>query len=213
MSEVILLGAGAHARVLASMLKAEAKTIRGCIALSPPDSSWPTDIAYLGGDDVLSKYDPTKVKLVFGIGAVAPSESRAHLFDRMKSAGFSFETLIDARALIAPDVHIEEGSVVLLGALLQTSSLVGKNTIINVGATIAHDCVIGSHAHVAPGVSLSGKVTVGDGVHIGTGASVIQGIRIGSNALVAAGAVVVRDVPAGARVAGVPARPTGARHA
>ncbi len=41
---------------------------------------------------------------------------------------------------------------------------------------------------------------------IGTGAVVMCGVRIGEGALVAAGAVVTHDVPAGATVAGVPAR-------
>jgi acetyltransferase-like isoleucine patch superfamily enzyme len=44
------------------------------------------------------------------------------------------------------------------------------------------------------------------GASIGSGAVLLCGITIGENALIGAGSVVTRDVPAGATVAGNPAR-------
>ena len=49
-------------------------------------------------------------------------------------------------------------------------------------------------------------VVIEDDVLIGANAVVLEGVRVGRGAVVAAGAVVVEDVPAGAVVAGVPAR-------
>jgi acetyltransferase-like isoleucine patch superfamily enzyme len=47
------------------------------------------------------------------------------------------------------------------------------------------------------------------GAKIGANATILPGVVVGENALVGAGAVVVRDVPAGAVVAGNPARVIG----
>ena len=45
-----------------------------------------------------------------------------------------------------------------------------------------------------------------DDVLIGANAVLIEGVHVGQGAVVAAGSVVIGDVPAGAVVAGVPAR-------
>lgn len=50
------------------------------------------------------------------------------------------------------------------------------------------------------------RTIVRKGASIGSGAVILSGIEIGPGALIGAGAVVTRDVPAGAVVAGNPAR-------
>lgn len=50
------------------------------------------------------------------------------------------------------------------------------------------------------------RTLVKSGASIGSGATLLGGITIGENAIVGAGSVVLHDVPAGATVAGNPAR-------
>lgn len=82
-----------------------------------------------------------------------------------------------------------------------------------VGLVIGGYSVIGEDCTLLHGVTL-GEVRfdeidypkVGDRVTIGAGATLLGGITVGDDAVIAAGAVVLADVPAGATVAGVPAK-------
>lgn len=74
-------------------------------------------------------------------------------------------------------------------------------------STIAADVVISNGWHDRDTLEpASGPTRIGRGTWIGTGARIVGAIDVGDNAIVGAGALVIRDVPAGAVVAGVPAR-------
>lgn len=165
-------------------------------------------------------------KIVFGdwkdIAPVLQSNSFAHLEieNDCRNSAIALLDLKDIPARIEPGAVIREqveigaNAVIMMGAIINIGARIGSGTMIDMGAVLGGRATVGRNCHVGAGAVLAGviepasatPVVVEDDVLIGANAVVIEGCRVGAGAVVAAGAVVVEDVPAGAVVAGCPAR-------
>lgn len=205
MTDVLLLGAGGHARALVAALTMNGVAIRGYLA--PERSERFADLDWLGGDETLGRFDPTEVEVVNAIGSTKNLSLRRRLYEQANASGFTVASVIHPRAFIDPSAIVGAGAQVLVGAIVNAGASVGANTIVNSGAIIEHDTVVGRHSHIAPGAVLGGSVVVGSECHVGLGSRVIQEVEIGSGSVVGAGAVVLLDVAPHMTVVGVPAHP------
>ena len=99
---------------------------------------------------------------------------------------------------ILPRADLGGGCIIAHGIGL----VVGGRTVIGEDCTLLHGVTLGEARFDELDCP-----RLGDRVTVGAGAIVLGGITIGDDALIGAGSVVVSDIPAGAVVAGVPARP------
>jgi UDP-2-acetamido-3-amino-2,3-dideoxy-glucuronate N-acetyltransferase len=122
---------------------------------------------------------------------------------------------------IGPFVEIQRGAVVGKRCKIQS------HTFICDGVTIEDECFVGHgvtfindrypaavHPDGSPIKSGEWKcepTRIAMRASIGSNAAILCGVTVGKGAIVGAGAVVTRNVPAGAIVAGVPARPIRTR--
>ena len=122
---------------------------------------------------------------------------------------------------IGDDVKIGTFVEIQKGARIGNRCKVSSHTFICEGVTIEDDVFIGHNVTFIndryPRATADGKLQteadwsciptrVKRGASIGSGATLLCGVTVGENALVGAGSVVTKDVPAGAVVAGNPAR-------
>lgn len=115
-------------------------------------------------------------------------------------------TLLHPDAVVAEDVAIGEGTVVMAGAVINPGARIGKGCIINTCSSVDHDCVVGDYVHIAVGSHLCGTVNVGDGTWIGAGAIVSNNVFICPDCMIGAGAVVIKDIEESGTYVGSPAK-------
>ncbi len=195
--QVIILGAGGHAKVVADALSRTDYKVIGLISPDKEKGSLCFGVEVLGDDNVLDFYSNKEVLLANGIGSLSGTSPRWNMALKMRDKGFVFVSVIHPSAVIAHDVVLAEGVQIMAGAIVQPGVYIGQDTIINTASSVDHDCYIGANCHLSPGVILSGSVRIQGGTHVGTGCIVINNISIGSNCLIAAGAVVFKDVSDG----------------
>lgn len=209
MSDVVsllLLGGGGHASdVLTAVEACNAHGRRfevvGCLDDGNPD---PVRLQRRGLAHVGRLTDALSYPQCRVVGAVGYPQGRRSVVDRAAPLRLC-EPIVHPSAVVASQVSLGLGTVVL--ALVQVSALVevGANVLLSYGCLVGHDTVVADDVSIMPGAVLSGEVRVGRGACIGTNATVLEGRRVGEGAIVGAGAVVTRDVPDGVTVTGSPA--------
>lgn len=189
-----LFGASGHAKVIMDIIEAQGDKV-GCLYDDAPHYTEIKEIPVYLASEV-----KVKAPLIVSIGANRFRKIVAERYD------VDFANAIHPSATISSSASIQEGSVVMQGAIIQADCKIGKHCIINTGASIDHECQIGDYVHIAPGSTLCGNVTVGEGTFIGAGTTIIQGIKIGKWCTIGAGSVVIRDIPDQVKAYGNPCR-------
>lgn len=146
-NKLIILGAGGYGQTIADM--AEQSCLYERIAFLD-DSSKADNV--LGKCEIYKKYKKWHIYPAFG-----DNKLRLNWIKRLEKEGFIIPILIHNTAYVSPKVKIENGTVVLPHAVINTNCVIEKGCIINCGAIIDHGCVIEQGCHICLGAIIKAE--------------------------------------------------------
>ncbi|MCC2256053.1 acetyltransferase [Ruminococcus sp. CLA-AA-H200] len=197
MRKLAIIGASGYGKVVADI--ARRNGYKEIVFLDDDDS-----IHECGGYPVIGKSTESGMidaDVIIGIGNAGVRKQIQESIPDEKLV-----TLIHPDAVVAEDVVVGKGSVVMAGAVINPGVRIGKGCIINTCSSVDHDCEVGDYVHIAVGSHLCGTVSVGDGTWIGAGATVSNNVSICSACMIGAGAVVVKNIVEAGSYVGLPAK-------
>src|SRR5690625_2238312 len=184
---LVMIGAGGHAKVCYDIAQKLNKWNEIIILDDNPENDY---FKISGSISELENYIDDSDFFV----AIGDNKTRKEMTSKLINKNGTITTLIHPQAIIASNVEIGEGTVVMAGVVINSATKIGDGCIINTSSSIDHDNMIGNFVHISSGVHLAGSVTIKKGTWIGIGSHIINNISIGSNSIIGAGSLVLKTL-------------------
>jgi UDP-3-O-[3-hydroxymyristoyl] glucosamine N-acyltransferase len=167
----------------------------------------------LGRDVVIGDYTEIHNNVVLADGVKVGKYCRLKSNSVIGEKGFGFPFAEDGTPVELPHLasvrladYVEIGALntVVGGALSDT--IIHSHVKTDDHVHIAHNCEIGARTVITACSEISGSVKIGERCWLSPNCSIMNKINIGDDSFIGLGAVVIKDVPAGAVMAGNPAK-------
>jgi len=196
MDEIILVGAGGHARSCMDVIELSGQfKIAGLV--EKDNAAGQENLVYpvIGTDDDLPSLRQKYRYALVTVGQIKSPKPRKKLYDLVKKLDFKLPVIKSLLSYVSKHANIGEGTIIMHGAIVNANAKIGKSCIINNHSLIEHDAVIADHCHVATGAIINGEVEVGEGTFIGSGVVTNQYITIGKNCVIGSGSILKHNIP------------------
>mgnify|MGYP001380705737 CR=1 FL=1 len=195
MDEIILIGAGGHARSCMDVIELTGLyKIAGLIEKDESNSEKNLGYPIIGTDEDLPSLRKKYNYALVTVGQIKSAATRVRLFDMLNHLEYKLPVIFSPMSHVSSHSKIGDGTIIMHNVIVNANVAIGQNCIINNKALIEHDTSVGDHCHIATGAVVNGAVTIGNQSFIGSGAITKQSVTIGSRCVIDAGAIVKTDV-------------------
>ena len=203
--EIILIGGGGHCKACIDVIEEEGRyLIKGIIDL--PEKIGQTILGYpiIDSDENLEKIVSEYKNFLITVGFIKSPVIRIKLFNKISVLGGRFPVIISPKSHVSRFAQIEDGTIIMHGAVVNADANIGKNCIVNNQALIEHDVIVSENSHVSTGAKINGGCFIGKNCFVGSGAIINQGVRVNSEIIVGSGSIVRKDIKQSGIYAGNP---------
>lgn len=199
MNQLVIIGASGHGKVVADIAQ---KTGYEHIVFLDDNET----VKDCGGYTVAGKCSSFADYDCDIFVAIGNPDVREKFLKDLEKCGKNIPVLVHPGAIVAENVKIGKGTVIVAGAVVNPCAVIGNGCIINTCASVDHDCIVADCVHISIGAHVAGTVSIGERTWIGAGATVSNNVSICKDTMIGAGAVVVKDICEKGTYVGVPAR-------
>jgi sugar O-acyltransferase (sialic acid O-acetyltransferase NeuD family) len=185
MKKIILIGAGGHAKSCVDVIDSQ-KKFKISLLVDKANKN-KGKIKTILESDFLANYELNKKNILICVGQLKSGKLRKKIFDFYKNKGCIFPTIKSKSSYVSKTSIIDEGTIVMHKAFVNSNTSVGKNCIINSGAIIEHDVIIGNNVHIAPGAIILGGCNIKENSFIGSGTILKQNTIINKETILSSG--------------------------
>lgn len=201
--EIIVIGAGGHAKVCIELLVAMGEQVAYCVGDVDSLNQCLTIPVLKGDEHLVHLHGQGYSKVFIAIGSNA---LRVRLAKQAMVLGYHLVNAISPHAIISRSVQLGRGIAIMAGAVINAEACIADLAIINTGATVDHDCWLERAVHIGPQCGLAGNVRVGEFSFLGIGCKIIPDVIIGARTIIGAGSVVIASIEDDVTAVGVPTR-------
>ena len=205
MSELIILGAGIHGRVLLDVCMDAGIWVKGFLEDGENAGDKVLGVPIIGGFDkiedaaFISAHD-----FIVGIGG--SQDKRRYWSEILRARGGRLRTVTHPSSAISRFADVGEGCFIWQNTTIMHQAKIGDFAVIGCNSSIGDNCEIGDNVFIAGGCQVNGRVIVEEDAYVGSGAVISPGCRVGRRSVVGLNSTVTRDIPAETVCAGPAAK-------